>query len=310
MVRMTTRLIISAAKRRGWSVEIISEEPNIIKYTDTRGKEYLLNSVLTDGASAVHKVITDNKQVLYKLAQQWDVPIPETWQYVDREAAEEFLRRQKRVVVKPANAGHGRGITTDITRVSKLHTAIKEAHEFSSTVLLQKHLVGDDYRLLFIGGSLRAAAIRKPAEVIGDGHHTARELIDIENNNPERGQDYEKKLNIIDVHAAQKYLGSNINKVVPKGEAEQAVGVANIGTGGKATDVTGHVPRRMLEYATKLARQIHLPVCGIDFIDDEVSGPTLIEMNACPSFGLHAFPSQGTPRPVAEDFLNWLESTN
>ena len=45
-------------------------------------------------------------------------------------------------------------------------------------MLIEQRAAGDDLRLVVIDHKVVAAALRRPAEVIGTGHHTVRELID------------------------------------------------------------------------------------------------------------------------------------
>ena len=44
--------------------------------------------------------------------------------------------------------------------------------------MVEKFLPGNDFRLLVVGDKLVAAARRDPPQVIGDGMHTMRELVD------------------------------------------------------------------------------------------------------------------------------------
>ena len=47
-------------------------------------------------------------------------------------------------------------------------------------MLIEQRAHGDDLRLVVIDGAVVAAAIRRPAQVIGTGQHTVRELIEAE----------------------------------------------------------------------------------------------------------------------------------
>jgi cyanophycin synthetase len=47
--------------------------------------------------------------------------------------------------------------------------------------MVEKFLPGSDFRLLVVGDRLVAAARRDPPQVIGDGVHTVRQLVDIVN---------------------------------------------------------------------------------------------------------------------------------
>ena len=56
--------------------------------------------------------------------------------------------------------------------------AVENARRFDSRVLLESFHAGSDLRVLVIGYEVVAAAIRHPAQVIGDGKHSVRQLIE------------------------------------------------------------------------------------------------------------------------------------
>jgi D-alanine-D-alanine ligase-like ATP-grasp enzyme len=116
-----------------------------------------------------------------------------------------------------------------------------------------------------------------------------------------------KQLNYIDVAAAKRYLGERMQEIPAKDIEVTVVGTANIGTGGIAIDVTKRLDPRLKDMAEKMAREVDIPVCGVDFImnDQEIN---FIEINASPSFGLHVNPSVGEPQPVVEAFFEWVEA--
>ena len=82
------------------------------------------------------------------------------------------------VVLKPLNANHGRGVTTDIQDASQLENAYDKAREHSEGVIVETFLKGLDHRLLVVNGELVAAAKRVPAHVVGDGKNTVEELVE------------------------------------------------------------------------------------------------------------------------------------
>src|SRR5206468_5114425 len=73
------------------------------------------------------------------------------------------------VVVKPLDASQGRGIVTNIRNESELRVAFDEAQKFRSSVVIERFIQGNDYRLLVINKKFVAAAHRVPAHVRGDG---------------------------------------------------------------------------------------------------------------------------------------------
>jgi D-alanine-D-alanine ligase-like ATP-grasp enzyme len=60
--------------------------------------------------------------------------------------------------------------------------------------MVERYLPGHDFRLLVIGNKLVAAARRDPPQVVGDGKHTVRELVDIVNADPRRGSGHSTSL--------------------------------------------------------------------------------------------------------------------
>lgn len=310
MLKTTSQLIIKEAESRGWETEILDEKKSFIRFWDEQGKEYLLRSTTSAKTSAINYLVALNKEIVYKLASEQGLIIPETVVFEDLAQANNFLSRHGQIVVKPVEGGHGNGVTTNIKKREQIKEAIDFAKHYNSRVLMQNFVAGDDYRLLFIGYELCAAAIREPASVIGDGEHTIEELIQIENKNPERGINYSKKLNVIAEAEAKRYLSATIKDIPLAGKKIIVMGTANMGKGGRAIDVTETLDQRMVQNGLNLIQSLDMPLCGVDFVYDKNklgnNEPVLIEINGTPSFGLHEFPSEGQARPVTKEFIDWL----
>lgn len=307
-LKITTQLIVDEAIARGLSVDILDARKCFIRITTGSGRAYYLRSNSTEKSSTAGYLIANYKPVVDRVAADLGVKTPATIIYSDTESAAEFLVQHKSVVVKPADAAHGNGVTTGIRDKLSLESALGFAGRYSKTILLQEHVTGDDFRLLYIGGKLSAAAKRVPANVVGDGSHTVQELIDMENSNPDRGRNYQKKLNFIDSSAAKRYLGERISEVPSEGQVIQVVGTANIGAGGKSVDVTEEVPAALVDTGLKMVEGLNMGLCAVDIlaVEGEPETARLIEINASPTFGMHEFPSEGSARPVTRDFLDWL----
>ncbi len=105
------------------------------------------------------------------------------------------------VVVKPQYGNHGRGVATNLQSKEQVIAAFHAAREEGSSIILEQHAPGDDYRLLVIGGKLVAAARREPAHVIGDGISTVQQLIDKVNLDPRRSDGHSTVLSKIKIDA-------------------------------------------------------------------------------------------------------------
>lgn len=307
-LKITTQLIVDEAIERGYSVQILNAKKCFVEITDDKGRKYLLRSNISHKTSAISYLLANHKPTVNSIMLECGVPVPREAPYTNIAEAQKFLSENKKIVVKPVDAAHGNGVTVDIADVGVLEDAIAFAQSYSRNILIQEFVEGDDYRLLFIGGKLAAAAIRKPAFVVGDGVHTVYELITIENGKPERGKNYSCKLNVINEAAAKRYLGNNISRTPTQGEEVQVVGTANIGAGGMAIDVTDTLSKELVGIGIRAAQALDMGLCAVDVImaGDEVSSARLIEVNASPTFGMHEYPSEGQPRQVTKDFLDWL----
>ncbi len=220
------------------------------------------------------------------------------------------------VVVKPLDANHGRGITTEVQNAEELKAAYEAARVHHGTVVVERHVPGEDHRLLVVGGELVAAARREAAHVIGDGHRTVRTLIDIENSDPRRGIGHESMLTRIEVERnTQRMLTLQeltLESVPEAGRKVVLKSTANLSTGGTATDVTDEIHPDIRHMAQRVARIVDLDIIGIDIVAPHLHAPLeqtgggIVEVNASPGLRMHLAPTHGTPRDVAGPILDRL----
>ncbi|MFK7773340.1 MAG: cyanophycin synthetase [Saprospiraceae bacterium] len=220
------------------------------------------------------------------------------------------------LVIKPINGNHGRGITINIQNWDEALIGFEAAKKVSRSVIVEKYITGDDYRLLVIDYKLVAAAKRTPAHVIGDGKSTVQELIDEVNKDPRRGFGHEKVLTMITVNEMTtnilKEKGYDLDSVIKDGEIVNLKDTANLSTGGTATDVTDIVHPTNIFMAERIAKVIGLNICGIDLMTTDISKPVsetggaVLEVNAGPGFRMHLAPTDGLPRNVAAHVMDML----
>lgn len=312
MLKITAYHIRKELEARGIKTEVVAERYGLMRYFHD-GEWKLLRSCMTMGASGVGILVAKHKDIAHHIARSVGVRIPVSQLFTTMKSAHSFLREHGTVIVKPTDNGHGNGVTVNISSKRHLEIATKTARRASRSggVLVQEHVKGEDVRVLVVGNKVAAAAKRVPAEVTGDGKHTPRQLIEIENADPtKRSKGYSSGMSQISIKAAEAYLGEAIDNVVPTAGASVRVnGPANIGAGGTSVDMTMDVPTDIALKAERISVLLGLPTCGVDFIVDDVADPEryhFIEVNACPSFGLHLYPTVGTARPVASLFVDNL----
>ena len=202
------------------------------------------------------------------------------------------------VVVKPATLDQGAGVTAGVKDTATLRAAFDAAHKLTpESVMVEKHIAGDDHRLLVVKGRLLMATRRVAGGVTGDGVSTIEQLIEQTNKDPLRGKGKRSlliRLELDDV--AQSCLveaGFAATDVPPRGQFVALRKTANISTGGTATDVSDRVHPDNEAAAIRAARVLGLDIAGVDFLCPDISksyrktGTAICEVNAQPGFRPH-----------------------
>tara|TARA_R110000868_G_scaffold37111_12_gene131580 strand:+ start:270 stop:2921 length:2652 start_codon:yes stop_codon:yes gene_type:complete len=276
-----------------------------------------IQATVSSETSSIAVELACDKEDTKFILEQAEVPVPKG-EIVRTEAGLKDAVRYVGypLVIKPINGNHGRGITANLNNWEDTLVAFEAAKEVSRSVIVERYIVGEDYRLLVIDYKLVAAAKRTPAGVTGNGKSTIQELIVEVNSDPRRGYGHEKVLTQITVDAMTKAIlkdeGKTLDSVLDKGEWLALKDTANLSTGGTSTDVTDIVHPHNVFMAERIARIIGLDICGIDIMTTDISTPlhetggAILEVNAGPGFRMHLAPSEGLPRNVAGSVIDML----
>lgn len=276
-----------------------------------------IQATITSQTSHIGVELASDKEETNRLLGDLGLPVPrQRFVRGENEAVRAAERLGYPVVVKPLDANHGRGVTTDVRDEEQVKVAFAKAREHSRSVLVETFLEGYDHRMLVVGGELVAVAKRVPGHVVGDGEHTIAELVEIVNRDPRRGIGHEKVLTRLELDAeAQRMLerkGYTVESVPAAGEPVFLRGTGNLSTGGTAIDLTDAVHPDNREMAVRAARAIGLDVVGVDFITPDITasyrevGGGICEVNAAPGFRMHVAPTEGTPRDVGRAVIEML----
>lgn len=276
-----------------------------------------IQATVTSQTSSIAVELAGDKEDTKFLLEQAEIPVPRG-EIVRSEAG---LRDAVKslgypIVIKPINGNHGRGITTNISTWEAAVAALEAAKEVSRSVIVERFITGEDFRLLVINHKLVAAAKRTPAGIIGNGTDTIQALIDAVNADERRGYGHEKVLTQITIDDMTRGLiqqaGYTLNSVLAQGEWLKLKDTANLSTGGTSTDVTDIVHPYNVFMAERISRIIGLDICGIDIMTSDISVPlpetrgAVLEVNAGPGFRMHLAPSEGLPRNVAAPVVDML----
>ncbi|MRT15668.1 cyanophycin synthetase [Vitellibacter sp. q18] len=276
-----------------------------------------IQATVTSETSSIGVELACDKEDTKYLLEQAEVQVPRG-DIIGRESSLEEACRYVGfpLVVKPVGGNHGRGITVNIKNYEDALVAFRAAKNVSPKVIIEKYITGEDYRLLVINNVLVAAAKRTPANVVGDGKSTIKELVEEVNKDPRRGYGHENVLTKITINDLTKTIiaakGYTEDSVPKAGEVVILKDTANLSTGGTAEDVTDIVHPSNVSMAERISKIIDLDICGIDIMTTDISKPleetggAVLEVNAGPGFRMHLAPTTGLPRNVAAPVIDKL----
>ena len=276
-----------------------------------------IRATIASSTGSIAVDIACDKEETKNLLEAAEIPVPRGRIVYSEEGLKEAIERVKYpLVTKPVDGNHGKGATTNITNWDDAVRGLEAAKKYSRGVIVEKYITGQDHRVLVVNYKFVAAAIRKPAAVMGNGKSTIQQLIDKTNEDPRRGYGHEKTLTQIkvddftlDILAKQNLT---LDSILPNGKELFLKPTANLSTGGTATDVTDMVHPDNIFMCERIARIIGLDICGIDIMAENLTDPVsqtggaILEVNAAPGFRMHIDPAIGIPRNVAEPVIDML----
>ena len=298
------RILADEALRRGVRVEV-TDAPSGELRLSLGGRSLLTRESLSELTTAVAMSRCDDKRVTRRLLQRAGVRVARGAEVAagDPTAALALLDEAGQVVVKPARGEQGRGITVGVQDPAGLLRAVDVARRHCPDVLVEELVAGEDLRVVVIDHEVVAAAVRRPAEVVGDGHRDVTALVRETSRRRERATDGESSIPLDEVTAeVVAESGYAMDDVPPAGERLRVRRTANLHTGGTIEDVTARLHPEVARAAVQASRAIDIPVTGLDFIVPDVDGPdhVFIEANERPGLANHE------PQPTAQRFVDLL----
>jgi cyanophycin synthetase len=277
----------------------------------------LIEATLTDATPCICADISSNKQLTKYLLSENGIPVPRgrtVYSEISAVMAAEQIGLP--VVIKPLDGNQGKGVQLALRTDDEIRSAFREATKYSSGVVVERCVSGRDYRLLVVGSSVCAAAERLPASVCGDGTHTVRQLVDIINSDPRRGDDHQRQLTKIKLDSVTEHVlgrqGLGLDSVPEKDRLVRLRQTGNLSTGGTAVDCTDVVHPENAAIAVRAARAVGIDIAGIDVVTENISTPisvnrgAVVEVNTAPGIRMHLYPSVGKPRNVAKNIVDLL----
>ena len=320
-MELSTQAVIEDAIKSGLKVSIIDENDQFIRLENKEHVEYVKNGNMTSKDSYISPLIMENKVVTKKVLAEKGFRVPKGYEVSSiEEALQKFnYIKNKPIVIKPKSTNFGLGITIFKNGTSSLENytkAIEFALKEDKDILIEEFIEGTEYRFFVIEEKTEAVLLRVPANVIGDGKHTIRELVEIKNSNPLRGDAKKtplKKIELGEIEQLQlSEQGLNFESILAENEVAYLRENSNISTGGDSIDMTNEVHESYKKLAVEIAEAMMAKVCGVDLIipniKDECSKDNygVIEANFNPMMMMHIYPHAGESRRLSLNVLRML----
>lgn len=296
------RIIVDEAYRRGIEVQVDDASAGLFTLS-LGGRRVRCRESLSDLTSAVSMTLCQDKRLTQQALHNAGLQVPMQQLAGNADDNLAFLDEHGAVVVKPVDGEQGQGVAVNLTTYEEVSQAIEHARRFDSRVLLESFHPGQDLRILVIGHEVVAAAIRHPAQVIGDGKHSVKALIEAQSRRRQAATGGESRIPMDDeTERTLRDAGLDYTSVLPAGQRLAVRRTANLHTGGTLEDVTERLHPVLADAAVRAARALDIPVVGLDLMVRDAEHPDYVIIEANERAGL----ANHEPQPTAERFVDLL----
>ncbi|WP_296261485.1 MULTISPECIES: N-acetylglutaminylglutamine synthetase [unclassified Pseudomonas] len=296
------RIIVEEAHRRGIDVQIDDAEAGLFTLIHG-GRRIRCRESLSDLTSAVSMTLCQDKHLTNKVLKAAGLQLPVQQLAGNGDDNLAFLDEHERIVVKPVDGEQGQGVAVDLRTIDDVQAAVERARQFDSRVLLESFHEGLDLRIVVIGFEVVAAAIRRPAEIMGDGRHTVGQLIEAQSRRRSAATGGESRIPVDEeTHRTVQDAGLTFDSVLPADQRLAVRRTANLHTGGCLEDVTAILHPVLKDAAIRAARALDIPVVGLDLMVPAADQPEYVFIEANERCGL----ANHEPQPTAERFVDLL----
>lgn len=319
-LELSTQILIKEAILKGLKINMMDRGENFISVSKGDKTEYIKQATKTSLDSYSTALVMENKAVTKQVLLKHNVSVPKGGIYTVKSAAISDYEnyREKKIVIKPNNTNFGIGITILEGGFSKedFIKGLDLAFSNDKTILIEEFFPGEEYRFTVIDGSVGGILRRVPANVIGDGKMSVKELVHEKNKNPLRGVGYKRPLEKLKIGDEEifhlKNQGVDPDYIPKNGETVYLRENSNISTGGDSIDYTDLIDSSYKAEAIKAAKAVNARITGVDMMIQDIKSPrtnsnsTIIELNFNPAIHIHCYPYEGINRRLGKKVLEAL----
>jgi len=319
-IQLRTTCFIKEAKKRGVKFKVLHGPFGYTNWfrAEISDKVFQFESLPTaDFASEYGAQFIDDKKRTKSHLLKGNFPVAKgrSFWFWQKKRAIEFGVKQIGfpLVIKPRSGSVSRHVTTDIRNIEKLKQAINKAIVYSPAFIVEKFISNAFvHRATVIDFDFVACVKQIPANVVGNGVLSIRELIDKKNSNTKRGEPYENEYvlyKIVENEISKKMLSKQecrLSTIPKNGEVIFLQQDPFLKLGGDLIEVTPEVHPDNFRLFREVAKFFDIRVVGIDFLIQNISHSwknqqcAILELNSVPCIELHHFPSSGTPQNAAK----------
>lgn len=319
-LELSTQLLLKAAVRRGINIELLDRTQNFIRLSKGSKQEYVVQATKTSLDRYSSILAMENKKVTKLVLAEHGIATPGGHDFASPTEAKLSwgLFQKQAIVVKPISTNFGLGIT--ILKENRDPRAFERAVEIAfaedTQILIEPFIPGKEFRFFLIDDQVVAILHRVPANVVGDGCLTIRQLVALKNQDPLRGVGYVTPLERIRLGEAEeihlRIQGLDFDSIPVPGATVFLRENSNISTGGDSIDYTDRAHPSYTRIASAAANALGVKITGLDMMVQDIEAPAtpdnhaIIEMNFNPAIHIHCHPYHGTNRKLDERILSAL----
>lgn len=289
---------------RGTSLDINHQGASAI----AKDKDYCAHFLRHEGFSVPESVLVFSPRYRAEMAMK-NIDVAKKLTSIDKaiEFVEEFGFP---VFVKPNEGSEGRGVGK-IYSIDQLFDTLYALFQEYPRVLVQRPVLGNDYRVVVLDGEVLSAYERRPFRVHGDGRRPIRELIQHRIRDLQ-SQGRGKKVSIDDIRIVRHLQSQQLtlDSVPGHRETVDLLPNANLSMGGEAIDITDAISPALSDVCISVTRALGLAFAGVDILcnnaTEESSDYTILEVNSAPGLNNFAFVGQKQDRAVRKLYKKLL----
>jgi len=313
-LELSTQVLIRAAQKRNINIKVVDDSLNVIELTRGGRREVVKQATITRYDNYLAYELMNHKSLTKIFLARAGVSVPRGGYFTTAHEAIEYCKKHRNIalVVKPAGANYGTGVSIMKPKSGMYPTAVSRAFKYGESILVEEFISGKEYRFLVISGKVVAVLNREPANVVGDGKRSIRELVARKNTDP---ASYKLPEQYIKLGTIEKEVLAEArltpDSIPARGRKVYLRKNSNVSDGGDPLDIPD-MPQAYKDIALKAAASVGANICGVDMI---IRNPkirprkdaySVIELNWNPAIFLHAYPFKGEARDVGGAVLDFL----